>query len=392
MATYTATDATQLITFRPDLSDRRLLGHSGHVRDLVYSFILPGGPDALTATLEMPVTERSAAIDPGRTVHAVRGGAVVWTGKMNEPVPAASGWTITAEGTGNLGTDMLAIYTSTWPTSQPDQSINNAITRGLNWANPGVGTPAGAWFGQAVDSGAQTVADLLNLICTRGGLTWQVNPQPLGANTLSVFTLPTMVNRLLVASTPVARTLSGNINTIYIRYQVSADSATTGATAVFATTVVTNAADIAAHEPMETFIDLSNAGTLSAGAAQAVGNLALSVYQRVQFAGPFSAAPGQLLTTGGQWLDLGTDQAGTVVKLILTDFGYGGEVTETFPVTFLVGAYSWDDQQQIATITPFQSLFTSLSGILSMESTIMTPATTDTAAVAAVAPQPMIRA
>jgi hypothetical protein len=142
---------------------------------------------------------------------------------------------------------------------------------------------------------------------------------------------------------------------------------------VDATTGVTNAADIAAHEPMETFIDLSNAGVMSQAAAQAVGNLALSVYQRATFAGPFTVAPGRLLNLGGQPIDLGTDQAGTVVKLMLTDLGYGGEVTETFPITFLVGSYSYDDQQQIATIAPFQSLFSSLSGILSMESTILTP-------------------
>jgi hypothetical protein len=348
-----------------------VLGHYGHVVDLAYSFTLPGGPDQLTATLEMPVTERVSAIEPGRTVVATRGGAVVWTGKMNEPQPADNGWTISAEGSGNMGTDMLAIYTSTWPTSEPDQAINNAITRGLNWTNPGVGTPANAWFGQAVDSGAQTIADLLNLICTRGGLTWYVNPQPNGANTLSVFALPAKANRLLISATPVPRTLSGNINTIYIRYEVTADDATSGATATFATTVVTNAADIAAHEPMETYIDLSNAGVMSAGQAQAVGNLALSVYQRATFAGPFTVAPGRLLNLGGQPIDLGTDQAGTVAQLILTDLGYGGEVTESFPITFLVGAYAYDDQQQIATVTPFQSLFTSLSGILSEESTIL---------------------
>ena len=77
--------------------------------------------------------------------------------------------------------------------------------------NPGVGQPAGAWFGQGVDSGAQTITALLDLICTRGGLTWYVNSQPGGypGNDLSVFPLPTVPNRLLVCTTPVARTLGG---------------------------------------------------------------------------------------------------------------------------------------------------------------------------------------
>jgi hypothetical protein len=375
VATYTVPDASQLLTFKPDLSDRRLLGHEGHVTSLTYSFTLPGGPDQLTATLECAVTQRTPAIDPGRTVQVIRGGHVVWTGKMNEPSPAAAGWSLSAEGSGNYATDVLAVYTSTWPTSEPDQPINNAITRGLNWVNPGVGSPAGIWLGQAVDSGAQTVADLLNLACTRGGLTWHVNPQPNGQNILSVYALPTAVNRYLVCTTPAARTLSGNYNTIYIRYLVSSDTATSGVAAVYGLTSVTNAADIAAHEPMETYIDLSNAGVLSAGGAQAIGNAALGVYQRATFAGPFTAAPGQLLTTGGQPVDLGTDQAGTVVQLILTDLGYGGEVTEQTPVSFLAGGYSYDDQAQIATITPFQSLNDSLTGLLSMESTVLTPIT-----------------
>ncbi len=399
MATFTVPDATQVVTFKPNLSDQRLLGHAGHVVNLVYSFALPGGPDTLTATLQCPLGDRTPAIDPGRIVTAWRGGHIVWTGKMNEPTPQPDGWGISAEGAGSQGADMLAVYTSTWPTAQPDQSINNAISRGLLWANPGIGTPAGAWFGQAVDSAGQTIADLLNLICTRGGLTWYVNPQPGGIQgaDVSVFPLPAKVNRLIIATGPVARTLNGNFNTIFIRYQVTADDTTSGATATFALTSVTNAADIAAHQPMETFIDLSSAGVMTQAAAQAVGNNALAVYQRVTFAGPFTVKPGQLLTTSGVPIDPGTDQAGTVARLILTDFGFGGEVTETLPVTFLVGGYSWDDQAQTATIAPFQSLFTNLGSLLSLESTILTPLDTTSGSGAGssadgVRPLPMISA
>ena len=379
---YTAPNSTQLMTWKQDLSDRRCLGHHGHVTALQYTFACPGGADTLQGSLVCPVDERVPALEPGRLVTAVRGGHTVWTGTMNEPSPSSggTGWDFTAQGAGQLAANFLAIYTSTWPAGEPDQPINNAITRGLKWVNPGVGSPSGIWLGQAVDSAAQTVADILNLVCTRGGLTWYVNSQPGGpqGNSLSVFALPSQVNRLLVCNTPVARTLDGNINTIYIRYEVSADDATSGAAAVYATTVVTNAADIAAHGPQETFIDLSDVGVMTAGQAQAVGNFSLSVYQRVTFSGPFQVMPGQLLTTGGTPIDPGTDQAGTVVRLITTDLGYGGEVTEQYPVTFIVGGYEWDDQQQIATVTPFQSLFQSLSDILSMENTVLTPLDTTT--------------
>jgi hypothetical protein len=281
-------------------------------------------------------------------------------------------------GAGNRGTDFLAVYSGTWPSGQPDASINAAISRGLAWANPGVGTPSGAWFGQGVDSGAQTITALLNLICTRGGLTWMVNSQPGGVpgDDLSVFPLPTVVNRLLVCTTPVARTLGGDINTIYIRYEISADttSGTTSVPAVYGTTIAQNAASVAAHGEMETYIDLSDVGVMSAGAAQAVGQQVLAIYTRASWAGPFTASYGQLLTTGGQPIDPGTDQAGNVVRLILCDFAYGGEVSPV-PVQFPVGSYTWDDFQQVATLVPYVSVDQSLTGLLSLANTEMTPIT-----------------
>ena len=72
---------------------------------------------------------------------------------------------------------------------------------------------------------------------------------------------------------------------------------------------------------------------------------------------------------------VGTDQAGTVIKLILTDFGYGGEVTTNLPVTFIVGSYTWDDLAQTAEIVPYQTVNQSLTGLLSLANSEMTPIT-----------------
>lgn len=374
MTTYSVPNASQVAVTARAGSAPQWLGALGHVTGLAYSFACPGGADQAQWTLEVPALYRNAAMNPGGIVSICRGGHTVWTGKLDEPVPTPTGWTMTAVGTGNLGTDFLALYTGTWPTGLPDSAVNAAITRGLPWVNPGIGTPSGIWLGQAIDSGAQTITDLLNLVCTRGGLTWYVNSQPGGlpGTDLNVFTLPTAVNRLLVCSTPVARTLGGDINTIYIRYQVTADNTTSGAAATYATTSVQNAASVAAHGVIETYIDLSDVGVQTATAAQAVGNHVLAIYQRASFAGPFTVSPGQLLTTGGQPVDLGTDQAGTVCQLVLTDYGYGGEVIPG-PVSFIVGAYAYDDQGQTAQITPYQSLDESLTGLLSMENTVLTP-------------------
>jgi hypothetical protein len=351
------------------------LGTLGTVTALTYSFTCPGGCDKMTATIMVPAAYRTSLFNPGWRVQVTRGGHVVWTGKMDEPVPTSSGWNLTASGDGNRGTDFLAIFDHAWPSGEPDEAVNRAIAYGMPWVNPGIGNPPGAWFGQAVDTGAQTITAMLNLICTRGGLTWYVNSQPGGVpgSHLSVFPLPSVPSRLLVASTPVARTLGGDINTIWLRYEVTADNSTTGATASYAIAFVQNTASALAHGPIETYIDLSSAGVMTQAAAQAVGSYVLSIYQRASFAGPFTARYGQLTTTGGAPVDPGTDQAGTVCKLILTDFGYGGEVTPQFPVQFIVGSYSWDDLAQVATITPYQAIDQSLTGMLSLENTVLTP-------------------
>ena len=379
-APYAQPGTSQVAVASPGSSTWQYLGTLGLVTSLTYSFVCPGGADKLDATVMLPAAYRTQLLNPGWQVRVTRGGHIVWTGRMDEPVPSPSGWQVTAVGDGQRGQDFRAVYTSTWPAGEPDEAVNNAIARGLPWVNPGIGSPSGMWLGQAQDSGSSSIADLLNLVCTRGGLTWYANSQPGGqpGTDLTVFPLPTAVNRLLVVTEPVPRTLGGDINTIFIRYQVtdaSSDASGGSQQATYGTTSVQNAASVAAHGVTETNIDLSSAGVMSQSAAQAVGNSVLANYQRASFAGPFTAARGQLLNAGGAPVDPGTDQAGTVVRLILTDYAYGGEVTPA-AISFVVGAYAWDDFAGKATITPYQALDQSLSGLLSMESTVLTPITT----------------
>jgi hypothetical protein len=376
---YAYPGSSQVQTAPPGSKSWQYLGTLGIVTALTYSFIYPGGADQLTATVMIPATYRTQVLNPGWQVRVIRGGHVCWSGKMDEPVPSSAGYQVTAVGDGNRGQDFRAIYTSTWPAGEPDESVNAAIARGLPWTNPGIGTPSGIWLGQPQDSGSLAISDLLNLACTRGGLGWYANSQPGGSlgTDLSVAPLPTAVNRLLIVTDPVARTLGGDLNIIWIRYQITdASSSGSGAPATYGTTSVTDAASVALHGPLETYIDLTSADVMSLAQAQAVGNYILAIYQRASFTGALSAAYGQLLNAGGVPIDPGTDQAGTVIRPILTDYGYGGEVTPQFPLTFIAGAYSWDDFAQKASITPYQTLNQSLSGLLSLESTLLTPITT----------------
>ena len=62
-------------------------------------------------------------------------------------------------------------------------------------------------------------------------------------------------------------------------------------------------------------------------------------------------------------------------RLILSDFGMGGEVNLSQPITFIVGSYTYDDFAQTATIVPYQALDSSLTGMLSEINTELTPIT-----------------
>lgn len=342
----------------------RWLSEIGQVAGLSYDYVMPGGANSMTCTLQVPPDYRTEAINPGRIVKIFRGGSCIWDGKLDEPAPTAQGWTITAHGAGTFGTDFLNIWSS-WDQNSP---INGAVNRGLRWNVPTIAS-TGLFLTQKEDSGSQTITDFLNLLTTYGGYTWYVGPY----NTLQVFPLPnsallTSANRLLVTNSPIGRTIASDVNTLYIRYEITADdtTGTTGAVATYGLGSATVTASAALHQPMEAYDDLTASGVMTLTTAQNAASGVLQQFQRAAFTGGFTVQPGQLMTMGGQPIDLGADQAGTVVRLMAEDYGYGGEVIPG-PLQFVVGQYAYDDTTQTATITPFQSAATSLSSLLSAD-------------------------
>ena len=490
--TLTRQNGTQVVSYKPDGTDRRWFGSAGHVNQLKYSWATPGGCDQLSFNLMVEPNVRTQILDPGRIVEAYRGGGKIWEGILAEAVPTPQGWQVTATGAGQYGANYLAAYTSMWPTSQPDQSVNAAISRGMRWTNLGFGTPGmwlgasgtathpsggatlasttipagtwdvtwivgftastsgtasaadnnnfglylggvlqatatvdavdngielyvqapvtvvagssttlaiktigtgssgttyygmlppgGAWLGQEVDSAAQSVTSLMNLCCTYGGLTWFVNTTQYG-NFLSLFPLPDVPDRILVATDPVPRTVNGQPTTIFERYQVTGDNMNgDGGTADVATYATTSSIDqpsATKYGATEEYVDLSQAGVMPAAAAQAVGTNLLARYLRASFSGQFAAGPGRLLTMGGQPVDLGSDNSLHVYQLVLTDFGYGGEVTLLPPITFLGGGYEYDDETESATVTPFQYLAGDIQNLLSAAASVLPTAFQD---------------
>lgn len=357
---------TEIMTTDPagTAQSRRWLGQHAYMSNLVYSYTLPGGCDTLTCHLNKPPRWRTDVINPGRRVYAIRGATVVWSGVLDEPVPTADGWDLTAHGAGKFGDDYLAIYTGyKWDNSVINHAVDLAIDRGLRWTRrsnivPGAAGLGSLFIGQKVDDGGQTITDLLNLGCEKGGLTWCVRTGAGGENALTVFPIPGGTpNRVLHSLTPEARAIADGPSTLYARYQATWDSVKRPAT--YALTSVTSAAEEAKHGRREDLMDISSAGVYHADGVQSIARSALARFQRAAFADPFTVQPGELMSKGGVPVDLGTfwadNFAAMVCQVWLGDFGEGGEVEPAAMHTFLAGGYSYDQDAGTAQITPFES-------------------------------------
>jgi hypothetical protein len=346
------------------------------VAGLKYAYTLPGGASSMSCTLLTEPNYRTSALNPARTVKIFRGGSCIWQGKLAEPQPSSTGWAISAVGIGTLGANYVSKYT-TWNADDP---INQAIARGLPWINPGLSGISGLWLSQKEDDASQTITDFLNLLCTNGALTWYVDQ----SGTLRIIPIPTVPTRLLVATDPAPRTITADINSIWVRYQITADntSSTSSSTAAatYGTVNAVNQASVNAHGVMEAYADLSSVGVMSSSAAQAAGQAALAKYVRVSYSGPFAIRQGQWLNAGGSPIDIGAERGiPQVAQLQLVNGPYGGEVVPG-PAFFPVGAFEYDDTAQTASVTPFASVAADLSSLLAA----MFPAkpTTDTSTAA----------
>ena len=360
-------DASQVRTTAVDGTDPQWLGTIGHCANLQYAYTYPGGASTMSVVLQVPPTYRVTSMNSGRILSIWRGASQIWTGRTTEAQPAVDGWTISATGNGALGNSFCDIWTTF---RDPDDHINQAIARGLPWVNPGIST-TGLWLGDQEDSGSQQISDFLTSITVQGIVTWQVDPRD---GTLTFAGFPTEVNRLLVCTTPVARTVTDDINVLFLKYQITDDDSTTTDVATYGVAEATNAGDVAIHGPTESYIDTTSNGIMSEAAAQQNGTNVLARYNRANFAGPFTVGQGQLLNAGGFPVDLGAERAGTVCQLMLSDLGYGGEVAAG-PIQFVTGTYEYYDATQTAQITPFQATSDSLTDLLA--SVFPTRATVD---------------
>lgn len=382
------------------------MGSVGHVTGLQLEWSKPGGPTSLQCNLTCPPTFRPKGISCGRRIQAFRGGSCIWDGTLQEPQASATGWTITANGTGTEGSNFAAYYTS-WNTDNP---VNEAIGRGMRWRNDGIGTPPGIYgltSANVQDSGSLTVEDFLNLITQTGQLYWSVEPPmsvgiPCEPWVLRVRAFPTDISgnplsagvstpeqwniqewqridlkaklqRLppdlyLVSTSPVSRTLNGTYNTLMCRYKATPDipatsASGTGIAATYGTIVVDQPSAVAAQGRVEYYLDMTSNDVMTAAQVVQVAQNILTRYIRLSFYSPYTVTPGRLMNNGGEPVDLCLDWSGKMVTVLGDNAPLGGDVTMT-PTTFFIADYLYDDDSQTATVTPYQSAGKDIQSII----------------------------
>ncbi len=354
---------TTVVSFDDNNANPYWLGSIGPVTGLKYSDTMPGGPETMTCTVQADPTVRHDAFSPGRRVKGYRGASLVWGGTMEEPQPGDDGWSLTVSGMGTIGERWRASYASPaeWTASTV---IQNAIDRNLPWQK---GALASAFLSDVRDSSALNMTEFMDLITSPAGRTWRVTRTVPDAAArewmVSLLNIPSAPTRLLIATGPVSRTLAAYINTLFVRYQKTADSGNVAAT--YDEVQVSNDG-VFKHGVYEGFWDLSGAGVLSSGTVTSLATTALAKYTAASWAGPFKVLRGQYLTMGGSPVDLGCEVAGEVAQLIISTGPYGGEITPAPPITFPVGKVEYDNDEDSLLITPLQSWTGDLNAVLQL--------------------------
>ena len=336
-----------VITTEQDGSDLRLLAQEGITEALTWSSALPGGDSTLNMTISQDSRYRTPGTNAGLLVTVFRGD-VQWQGTLAEPQPhEGGGWDVTAQGCGTYGNNFRAISgggsggQGGTPASA-DAMVQDAIGRGLRWTKwANLDGIAGLDRTQLFEKGSKSVTEALNSFCAGSSdgsvpisLTWAVVGRK---RQLQIFPLPRVITptRLLITADPVGRALAGYYNAMYVRYQSSTDDPNSSTPAAYELSpAVTLPAMIGKHGRLEGYADFSNAGQMSPPDPTNRAGKILGTYQAISYTQTFTATPGMALTLGGTPVDLGTERAGEVYRVLGAGISAGGEVNAADQVIF----------------------------------------------------------
>lgn len=315
--------------------DRIWLDSLAVVQGLRYSNTYPGG--ACTASWQMNLNARAQhrAWAPGRLVGITAGASTIWRGALDNP-QRGTVWQFQAIGSASDAKRFLAIPGTSGNALNLSEILPNANTRGLGWTLPGSypsitsTSPSGSMY---VD---EAIAEVIASQSTPNY--WQLDAK----FNLTIAAAPTSPSNILLATTPGGgRTLDAFVTDVTVVYQ--------SATGVISTQTVS-----ATSRPFGRFeaeLDITAQGLIPDAQAVSAGQAYLAQNgARAKFTDAFTVTPGQLLTMGGQAVDLATFGPGGLFNVILTDPDSAGEVTLAQTVQCLAGFTDYDVDSGVLTL------------------------------------------
>jgi hypothetical protein len=389
--------ATKSYCGPPPTAGKRYLSELGQVSGITMSDTLPGGNEAMSCNLAVPSSFRHEALDPGRRVFATRGGLIIWEGILSEPQPGVNTWQISADGTGTEGNNYKLRWGMPYPGSQPTarsgQGVPSAPSgtlfcdvlpniwyaqdRGLPWcfdySDPNVPI---TWINQAdqnsaaPDPASLSVTEYCNEAAAWNGsqntpmtsMTWRVTRI---GDYLWLQWLPVPMSpptRLLVTTDPAVRTLAGYVNRLWTAFMFQAQGSKKTPVKQLVTSYVPGSES--KHGRREEYWDITGAGAMSSAQAQAYSDNVLNRYTATSWSNSFKVPHGQYLTIGGSPVDLACERAGEVVRVVLLDGPYGGEVNPTQAIVFTAGRVQYTEDDDSIEVTPFLSWKNDWSSVL----------------------------
>jgi hypothetical protein len=299
----------------------------------------PGGDVHFSANLTAPPDLNHAALRAGRRVYIQSGGALRWSGFLDEP-GRGDPWSLSGTGLASMVNDWTARSgTSGGPGITLDSWIDDAISRGLPYSRAGVSLDTTV---TTIPNGTLTLDAALAEIGKALGKVWSLSP----AGVISFAAPPSTPAYVLAARQPLNPTLVGY--TQAVGYYQSGTS--THANVVSPTTTPSAAQQKWGHR--EGRYDMTNLGVIASATAQTYLDSWLAAnLANWRYSNTLTAYRGDLRIPGGGVVDLATVRAGCMV--LITDVDPSHETLLTpGQLTMLVGATDYDVDNDVLTLTP----------------------------------------
>lgn len=341
-------------TEAPTGGDRFWLDQRGILSGLRYSKTYPGGAANASWQMVLDTRQQHRAWAPGRSVGISCGASTIWTGELDNPTRGTV-WQMSAIGAAADAKRFLSIAPTSGNALKLNEVIDAAISRGLRWTRPSSLPSAAA--SATSPSGSIYIEDALADVLEQQSVPtyWQLDRN----RNITAAAAPSTPTHVLMATTPGGgRTLDQFVTDVTVLFQ---DSATLQVSSVTVS---------AAFRPFGRFeesLDLTAQGLMTSTDATNAGATFLLVNgARTKFTDAFTVTDGQLLTVGGQRVDLATFDPGVLFNVILTDPDSSGEVTAKNIVTCLAGFTEYDVDAKTLTLgTTDYSSATLSSGLFS---------------------------